>query len=420
MGANSRGKNPVRSSASLSRCSRAVAGFGRPCLVGPPGAGGVLPRAGCRRVSAVRVGVLGLVVFFVSLVFVCGSCGVVAVSARSGRRLSRSAVAVACRFSVVSRVGALSVPAWRVRRLCRVARAVRRGRRAGLRPSVPVVVRAVSRVFARVVGLRAVRLGARPRFSLRPGLLSLRAFWCGLPPRACGRVGVVRSGAVCRAWVCVRVVVAGRVWGAVWLRCRVAGGLWPVVRVVGGGGGGGSGRPSVFSASGAGSVLWLASPAVVSAVAGGACPVSLALSVFRWPVRSAVLWSLWAGLLRSRVGGFSGVPSGVLSSFLREALRALGWRFSASRGVPPRFSRSCVVRDFLRLRFGVAPVSALAFLRPSVSFSSSAVVSGLRSVSRCLAWLSARSAGRVSCPPALRPALASLALEALWLLSRRG
>lgn len=355
------------------------------------------------------------------VVFVCGASGVVAVSGRSGRRLSRSAVEVACRFSVVCRVGLLPVPAWRVRRLCRVARAVRLGRRAGVRPVVPVVVRASSVVFARVVGLRAVRLGARPRFVVRGlvrGLPCLRDFWRGLPPRACGRIGVVRSGAVCRAWVCVRVVVAGRVWGAVWLRCRVAGGLWPVVRVVGGGGGGGSGRPSVFVASGAGSALWLSSPEVAAAVRGGACPVSLACQVFRWPVRSAVLWALWASVLRVGVGGWDGVPPSVLADFVREALRALGWRFSASRGVPPRVF-SPVVAEFLRVRAGLAPSGVLSWLSPSVSFSPSAVCAGFRSVSRCLAWLSARSSGRVSCPPALRPALSALALAALSELAVR-
>lgn len=361
-----------------------------------------------------------------SVVFVCGSAGVVPVSVRSGRRVSGGALSAVCRFSVVSRVGLLRVPAWRVRRVCRAARAVRAVRRVFVRPVVSPVVRAVSVVFARVVGLRAVRLGARPRFVVRGlvrGLPCLRDFWRGLPPRACGRIGVAGG----RAWVCARVVVAGRVWGAVWLRCRVAWAwLWPSVRV-GGGGGGGGGRPvpasvpSVFSASGGGSALWLSSPEVARAVAGGACPVSLACSVFRWPVRSAVLWALWPALLRVGVGGLDGVPVGVLAGFVREALRALGWRFSPARGVPP-FSRlfSPVVVDFLRVRCGVAPSPVASWLSPSVSFSSSGVCSALRSVSRCLAWLSARSGGRVSCPPALRPALASVALFALSLLARRG
>lgn len=384
------------------------------------------------------------------VVFVCGSFGVVAVSGRSGRRVGGSALRVACRSRVRVFLGGAWVRPWAVRGSLARVRAVLRGSRfavlrrraarlraAGVRAEcVPagVVVRA-ARVVVRVLfGLRAVRRGARLRFSVRArvrGAVSfgalVRSCWRGLPPRACGRVGCVRlSGGGFGAWLCVSVVRGGRVVWAFWAPGRVAAG-WPVVGVVRGGGGGGGRRPavasspSVFSAFGAGSALWLSSPAVVSAVRSGVCPVSLALRVFRWPVRSAVLWALWAALSSPRCASL-GVPRSLLAAFVRACLGALGWRFSAVRSVSWRVRgafRGSSVGAFLSSRScSVAlPSSALSWA-VSAGFSSSAVVAALRSVVRCLGWLASRSSGAVSCPPALRPALASVAAAALRLLGR--
>lgn len=402
--------------------------------MGPPRCGGIAPR---------RLAVVGLrrefvrLVVFVVVVFVCGSSGVVAVSARSGRRVSGSALRVACRSRVRVWLGGAWVRSWRVRGACARVRAVLRGSRLAVASRVvrggsPFVfsvasprvwrARAVSfRVCSVLFRLRAVRRGLLPlRFSFRRwrGLLPLRALaWGGLPPRVAGRVGVARVGSRFLAWVLVRFGSRRAFWAVV----PVAGGLWPVVLVRRGGGGGGGGRrpsavPSVFSASGGGSVLWLSSPAVVSAVASGVCPLSLALRVFRWPVRSAVLWSVWAALSSPRLA-LAGVPRPLLASVARAALWALGWRFSAVRsvrGLCRGAFRGSSVGAFLAARSCSVALPAVALSwAAAASFSSSALVAALRALVRCLGWLAARSGGRVSCPPALRPALASVARAAL-------
>lgn len=367
-------------------------------------------------------------VFVVSVVFVCGSCGVVAVSSRSGRRVSGSALRVACRSAVRVFLGGVWVRSWRVRGSLARVRAVLRGSRLaaasrvvpGRSPFVlcgvvslrALLLRLAScRVCAVLSVLRAVRCGAVPlRFSFRRwrGLVPLRGLaWRGLPPRVAGRVGVARVGSRFLAWVLVRF--GSR---AFWAVVPVSGGLWPVVFVRRGGGGCGSPRSAVWSASGAGSALWLSSPAVVSAVASGACPVSLALSVFRWPVRSAVLWAL-ASALGSR--SFRVSPS-LLGAFVSAGLSALGWRFSSGRGVPAGVGRGRAVSSFLLRRVAPSPACVSAWAG-SASFSVSAVVSALRSLVRCLGWLASRSAGRVSCPPALRPALAACVSVALSVLA---
>lgn len=137
----------------------------------------------------------------------------------------------------------------------------------------------------------------------------------------------------------------------------------------------------------AGSRLFLSSPAFLSRVASGACPVGLSLSVFSWPVRSAVLLSLLRVLSSPRVFGAVGFLPGirpVLSRFLAVGLRALGVSSLSglSRFAPP------VVPSF-----------------PVVSVRVSSLFAAFSSLSRCLAWLLRRGC---LCPSSLRPALASL------------
>lgn len=406
------------------RCSVALA-FG-----GPPALAHCCPRRLCVRAFGGEF--VCLVVFLVSVVFVCGSSGVAVVSSRSGRRLGGSAVVCACRARVRVWLGGAWVRSWRVRgslarvravlrgsRLAAASRVVRGSGAGAFLARVPVrsfVACARFGVLARLARVRAVACGVPPLFRFSrvvPSLVSLS--WSGLPPRVAGRVGCASRGGRLWAWVLCPLFVAGVRSGAVWLVSAVPAGLAPVVLVLRSGGSRSGG--SVWSASGAGSVLWLSSPAVVSAVRSGACPLSLALRVFRWPVRSAVLWSLCGALasLRVSVGGWAGVPRGLLASFVRAALRALGWRFSAVRSVPWRVRgafRGSAVASFLSVR-AVAWPSLVSAWGGSASWSVSAVVSALRSLVRCLSWLSARSGGRVSCPPALRGVLASVAGVAL-------
>lgn len=157
-------------------------------------------------------------------------------------------------------------------------------------------------------------------------------------------------------------------------------------------------------ASGSGSVLFLSSPAFLSAVSSGRCPVALSLSVFsHWPLRSAVLGSLCRVLASSRVRSFlaSPVARPAVRSFCVAALSSLGF------GVSGRFlSRLSSASEFLlafRSAFAVVPSFRC------VGVSSRALVSALVSLSRCLRWLSRRSGRLVSCPLALRALVARLA-----------
>lgn len=151
--------------------------------------------------------------------------------------------------------------------------------------------------------------------------------------------------------------------------------------------------PSAPSVSSSGSALFLLSPAFLSAVASGRCPVSLCLSVFRWPVRSAVLLSLLRVSCAPAV--LRALPRSLLLSFVRVGLASLGFRgvFRPSAPLPA-------------LRFlGGCPVASV----PSFSgvCRASSVGAGFASVGRCLSWLLRSGRG---CPGACRPALAGLLL----------
>lgn len=155
-----------------------------------------------------------------------------------------------------------------------------------------------------------------------------------------------------------------------------------------------------FSAPFAGSALFVSSPSFLAFVASGRCPVSLCLSVFRWPVRSAVLLVL----LRVSVPSVLAlVPRSVLVSFVSAGLRSLGFPGSAS-------SPRVVVLRFLG-SFSVPPVPSF-----SGRCFPSAVASAFSSLSRCLLWLC--SAGRGGCPGACRGALAGLVSVVSRFLSR--
>lgn len=165
----------------------------------------------------------------------------------------------------------------------------------------------------------------------------------------------------------------------------------------------------VSSASVSGSLLFLSSPAFVSAVSSGRCPVSVALSVFRWPLRSAVLGSLVRVLasrfVRSVVSSSPSVRSAA-RGFARVAVSALGFSVSG------RFSSPACSRFLARLAVS-SPVPP-SFWCSGVS--SGALLRAFRSLSSCLRWLSARAPFGRACPPALRPLLARLVWSLLPLV----
>lgn len=153
------------------------------------------------------------------------------------------------------------------------------------------------------------------------------------------------------------------------------------------------GVPGVVPASPScsGSVLLLSSPSFVSAVLGGACPVSLSLACFRWPLRSAVVGSL---CVAGRCGVFSRVPRSVLAGVLASCCLSLGFRLPVSGGLWGRLASVW--------GGGVPPLPA--WVGCPVVFSVPAVVRGLVAVGRCCSWVARRG----GCPPAVRPLVACL------------
>ena len=146
---------------------------------------------------------------------------------------------------------------------------------------------------------------------------------------------------------------------------------------------------SASPSSWCGSVLLLSSPAFVSAVLAGECPVSLALASFPgWPLRSGVLGALCAA---GRFGALAGVDRSSLRSFVAVASSALG--VSSPSGLVACWAG------------GALPPLPSWFSSPSVRFSASAVRSALARVFSCLRWLGRSGRG---CPPACRPLLACL------------
>ena len=133
--------------------------------------------------------------------------------------------------------------------------------------------------------------------------------------------------------------------------------------------------------------------------------MSLCLSVFRWPVRSAVLLVLLRVSCAPAV--LRAVPRSVLVAFCRVGLASLGFsgaflscpfvfvlRFLGGFRVPavPRFSGRC---------------------RPR------AVSAAFSSLSSSLSWLLSPAGGGRGCPPACRGALAGLLLVVCRFLAGR-
>lgn len=158
-----------------------------------------------------------------------------------------------------------------------------------------------------------------------------------------------------------------------------------------------------FSASGAGSALFLRSSPFLAAVSRGVCPVSLCLSVFRWPVRSAVLLCLLRVCAAPAV--LPSVPRAVLVSFCRAGLASLGFSGAFLR-VPP-----AVVLRFL----GAFSLPALP--RFSGVCRPRAVSAAFSSLASSLSWLCSSRGGRRGCPPACRGALAGLLVRVFRFLS---
>ena len=152
----------------------------------------------------------------------------------------------------------------------------------------------------------------------------------------------------------------------------------------------------VWSASFAGSALFLSSPAFLSFVAGGGCPVSLVLRVFSWPVRSAVFLVLLRVCSCRAV--LASVPRGLLVAFARVALASLGFRGGSASSFLGGFSWPRV---------------------PSFSgvCSSRSVGSAFSSLCSCLSWLLSSRGGRRGCPSACRGALAGLVAVVLRFLA---
>lgn len=350
----------------------------------------VMPRAPVRCVGVLREFSF-LVVFVVSrFVFSVSPSGVCAVvSRRSGRRLSGAALS-ACLSAVLRSVrSSVFLPAWASGRGVAVVRSGRCFLRGVLVSGVRGVVAA-----ARAALLPVPASLFSSRFALLLGCLSALVSARSRGVAASARVARV-AAPVLASCGCVLPPSPSPVPPSLWSAL----GLPPV--------------PGLPGASGSGSAVWLLAPGVLSAVAAGRCPVSLALEAFSaWPLRSAVLWALFV-VLRSPAGvAFvrSAACRPVAVAFVRSALSSLGFSVSGRWFA----GRSVAALRFLSRRSVALPAPFAAL---SGSGSRAAVVSALSALSRCLRFVALRSSSRVSCPRALRPALASLASLLLGALS---
>lgn len=87
--------------------------------------------------------------------------------------------------------------------------------------------RAINYVARRILGAKAIREGKRVKFVFTRKIYTLRSFaWQGLPPRACGKIGVVKTDNGFYAWAFAGMV--NRL--PIWLPTKVYAGLnFPVV-----------------------------------------------------------------------------------------------------------------------------------------------------------------------------------------------
>lgn len=170
-------------------------------------------------------------------------------------------------------------------------------------------------------------------------------------------------------------------------------------------------RASRWARTSLNSGLLLSNEAFLRSVASGSCPVRLSLSSYRWPVRSAVLGSLFKCFLSHRVRA---VVTGegfkpVVVRFVKAALRSLGFTgFKLSR------QSICNAGLFVSKGFTGCSWPEMKIVR----VSSHALFVAFVSLSRCLDWLCSPTSGGRGCPSSLRPILCGLVLSLLPIIGK--
>lgn len=143
--------------------------------------------------------------------------------------------------------------------------------------------------------------------------------------------------------------------------------------------------------SGTGSILYLETKEYVKSVKDGNCPVEVALSAYKWPVRSAVVASLCVAFESKNVRRVfhSGRYVELLKKFMSVSVKSLQVR-----------------SDFVGLRRDIVTIAQRGKypLSPK-QINPRAVEEALLQLTRCLKWLCENKSG---CPQAVRPHLARL------------
>lgn len=236
---------------------------------------------------------------------------------------------------------------------------------------------AVNIVCRRILGGKAMREGRKVTITFTRRILTLKACWTNLPPRANGKIGGVRcNDGKCRAWVMVKFNHC-----TIWILASVPS-AWEQVtakhhNTPGPKGGEAKPKSTPDTKNGVAITGW----------------------AFNLPMITRLLYALSNTETREIICNYLRPCS---AQFLRLALNSMGWKYNPTRG-----QKQGTVEDFLQKRYTEAgiliPEEVQATNAGSVAFA-------MQAVNRCMIYAMKHSTSKVIAGKEIRSELARLCL----------
>lgn len=223
---------------------------------------------------------------------------------------------------------------------------------SGAIASRKLTTRAVDYVARRILGAKAIREGKRVKFVFTRKIYTLRSFaWQGLPPRACGKIGVVKTDNGLYAWAFAGVV--NRL--PIWLITKVYAGLnFPIVLDITTKGGDDNPPQGSQPSNDEADEAEMNTDAEYQAFCDKLDEI-IHDKKEETPKRVAITgWALTPTMIRTIESAYEDEDvkealthtyKKFITPFIRHALACLGWKYNAQRGT----KRNAVI-DFLRKR----------------------------------------------------------------------
>lgn len=252
--------------------------------------------------------------------------------------------------------------------------------------------RAVDYVARRILGGKAMREGKRIHVVFTRRIVTLRSLaWQGLPPRACGQIGVVKDGNTFKAWAFVGVVNGM----PLWVITKVYAGLnFPVVLDITKKGG--DDNPSKGEKK---TEYEAFCDKLDTIIHDEKEEKPTCIAITGWALTETMIRDLETAYENEDVKeALTHTYKKLTAQFVRNALACMGWSYNADRGT----QRNAVI-DFLRKRDTQKfPIFTTA------KYDVISTLIAIQAVSRCMKHAKKNSANAVTVNKEIRPILARL------------